>query len=75
MKPLNVIPPPVMKLGERCVLLRRRLGWVQKEMAGKMGIGTRTVVNIERGANISKRTRERFEILEKRYRQGKGKVE
>lgn len=39
----------LIHLGERISLLRRARGWTQQEMAGRMGVGTSTLAQLEKG--------------------------
>lgn len=86
MQALSHVPSPLLKLSERSVTLRRRLGWTQSDLARNLGVCRRTVVTMERGykvvksatlgkfAMLRKRTLERFEMLEKRQKgMGRGK--
>jgi DNA-binding XRE family transcriptional regulator len=61
-----------VNIAERCLLLRRMLGWEQKDMAKALGVHFNTVCRLEKGRVRTQRsTLARFEILEKRRRKGK----
>jgi transcriptional regulator with XRE-family HTH domain len=38
----------MQSLGERLLLLRRRHGWTQKDLAEKVGLSTNTIARVER---------------------------
>jgi DNA-binding XRE family transcriptional regulator len=61
-----------VNIAERCLLLRRMLGWSQGDMAKALGVHRNTVCRLERGRVWTMAgTLVRFEILEKRRRKGK----
>lgn len=53
---------------ERSVLLRRRMGWGQVELARILGVSDRTIRNMEAGCKVKRETEQRFEILDARHK-------
>ena len=61
-----------VNIAERCLLLRRMLGWTQTRMASSLGVHLNTVCRLEKGrVRTQAGTLARFVILEQRRRKGK----
>lgn len=56
-----------MSVAERCLLLRRRLGLTQPELAAKLGVSETTVWKLENGKRMKPATIARFEVFEARH--------
>jgi hypothetical protein len=59
-----------LTLAERSILLRHRMGGITKiRLAQLLGVCRAVVWKLETGRTVQRRTVERLEILEERYRQ------